>query len=282
MRYVNCIVAVCLLFFFFPIAALAGNLNDPGAPDTAASALYTLEDIYNRLNDGTAGAKRTGAFTEPSSGPTAGTGHTTDNIMGKAPSVDDMYGAGVADVASGKTFWGLKSGEWGPKTGTGAIATDPAPVAKTGQTTFYAAGDDGDLEKGVAWPSPRFADNGNGTVTDNLTGLMWVKAPHAPTDNNYTKNWATALTYCNGLDYATHTDWRLPNVSELYSLIDFGQSGPALPSVNPFTGIQASYWSSSTRAAVTTVAWQVMVWEGVVNVGTKTNLYYVWPVRGGE
>ena len=48
-------------------------------------------------------------------------------------------------------------------------------VPKTGQTTIYAAGDDGDLQKGIALPSPRFTDNGNGTVTDNLTGLIWLK-----------------------------------------------------------------------------------------------------------
>jgi hypothetical protein len=43
-------------------------------------------------------------------------------------------------------------------------------VPKTGQTTAYVAGNDGYLEKGVAWPDPRFTDNGDGTVTDNLTG----------------------------------------------------------------------------------------------------------------
>jgi hypothetical protein len=52
---------------------------------------------------------------------------------------------------------------------------DFAPVEKTGQTTSYATGDDGELSKGVVWPNARFADNGDGTVTDNLTGLMWLK-----------------------------------------------------------------------------------------------------------
>jgi hypothetical protein len=46
----------------------------------------------------------------------------------------------------------------------------PALVFKTGQTTSYRSGDDGDLEKGVTWPNPRFTDNSDGTVTDNLTG----------------------------------------------------------------------------------------------------------------
>ena len=71
--------------------------------------MYTLEDIYIRLDTGATGTKRT-AFSEPSSGPTAGTGHTLDDVMGKAPVVDDESGADLSDVASEKTFWGLKSG----------------------------------------------------------------------------------------------------------------------------------------------------------------------------
>jgi DNA-binding beta-propeller fold protein YncE len=51
----------------------------------------------------------------------------------------------------------------------------PAPVSKTGQAISCADGDDGALQKGVVWPIPRFTDNQNGTVTDNLTGLMWIK-----------------------------------------------------------------------------------------------------------
>ncbi len=50
-----------------------------------------------------------------------------------------------------------------------------APVPRTGQTTSYAVRDDGALQKGVAWPTPRFTDNNNGTITDNLTGLIWLK-----------------------------------------------------------------------------------------------------------
>lgn len=56
-----------------------------------------------------------------------------------------------------------------------AMRAKYAPVPKTGQTQSYTAGDDGDLQKGVAWPTPRFAGNGNGTVTDKLTGLIWLK-----------------------------------------------------------------------------------------------------------
>jgi hypothetical protein len=51
----------------------------------------------------------------------------------------------------------------------------PAAVERTGQTMSFAAGDDGDIKAGVPFPSPRFTDNGDGTVTDHLTGLIWLK-----------------------------------------------------------------------------------------------------------
>ncbi len=64
-----------------------------------------------------------------------------------------------------------------------AMRGNYAPVPKTGQTTPYGAGDDGALQKGVAWPTPRFTDSENGTVTDNLTGLIWLKNANAFGEN---------------------------------------------------------------------------------------------------
>jgi len=78
-----------------------------------------------------------------------------------------------------------------------------APVEKTGKTTSYATGDDGDLEKGVTWPSPRFTDNRNGTVTDNLTGLIWLKNACcssfylSDSSGQNTRVWGEAVTACH-------------------------------------------------------------------------------------
>ena len=71
-----------------------------------------------------------------------------------------------------------------------------APVPKTGQTTSYAEGDDGDWEKGIASPDPRFTDNEDGTVTDNLTGLIWLKNARCDTTQ---KVFNDALTWVNSL-----------------------------------------------------------------------------------
>ena len=56
-----------------------------------------------------------------------------------------------------------------------ADASSGIVVPVTGQTTIYYPGDDGEIQSGLIWPDPRFTDNGDGTVTDNLTGLIWLK-----------------------------------------------------------------------------------------------------------
>ena len=110
-------ILLSVLFCLSPVAVFAGDLYAPAPPSDAGSAMYTLEDVYSRLDTGAAGSKRAGAFTEPAAGP-GPTGHTLDEVMGKTPAVDDTNGAGVAEVLAGKTFWGLTSGAWGSRTGT--------------------------------------------------------------------------------------------------------------------------------------------------------------------
>jgi len=279
-KYLLVGVVVAVLFSVTATAiVLAGNL-DPANPPASTSS-YTLEDIYNRLNAGTAGSEST--FTEPSSGPDTGTMHTLNDLMGAAPAVDDTDGAAPGEVLAGKTYWGLSSGAWGPQVGTGAGAR----VTKTGQITSSATGDDGNLQKGVAWPTPRFTDNGNGTVTDNLTGLIWLENANCFSS----RAWADALSDANTLnsgecglsDGSAEGEWRLPNVRELQSLIDYGRWDPALPSGHTFSGVQSGfYWSSTTLADGTAYAWLVGLYYGGVGNGNKAGTFYVWPVRGGQ
>ena len=264
MQYVKG-VFLGMVFLFFPLVVSAGSLDDPAAPTSPASAMYTLEDIYNRLNSNTQATKREGAFTEPSAGPSS-SGHTLDEVYEKAI---------------------------------------PTRVPKTGQTTTYRDHDDGYLEKGVAWPPTRFTDNSDGTVTDNLTGLIWLKNANCAV---LAKNWNTAVDYCAALydgctncfgtgdcglsDDSEAGAWRLPNVKELQSLIDFGWYNPALSDAagtakwtdgDAFTDVQsASYWSSTTIAGDTTYAWYVYLYYGHVGYDYKTVAHYVWPVRGGQ
>ena len=157
----------------------------------------------------------------------------------------------------------------------------PANIWKTGQTTSYASKDDGDLERGVAWPAPRFAEAGDGTITDNLTGLMWSKNANLP---NGTTDWQGALDYVKALNSGAglggYHDWRLPNRKELFSLTDFSRHYPALPNGHPFENVQSNkYWSSTASSNNHLCAWSVLIWDGTVSHNYKSDTYFVWPVR---
>jgi len=115
----------------------------------------------------------------------------------------------------------------------------------------------GDLERGVAWPSPRFTDHGDGTITDELTGLMWSKNAN-PAGNRI---WQGALDYGETLSIGGYSDWRLPNRKELFSLIDHSKYTPALPVDHLFQNVQSGYyWSSTTYADDTDYAWFVYMY----------------------
>jgi hypothetical protein len=270
--------------------AWAGSLDPAAGPHESGSQMFTLQQIYDRLVSGAEGTKMTG-FTEPGSGPGVSTMPTLDEIMAQAPALDAAQGAGVADVAAGKTFWGLTAGGWGLRTGTRSGVGEGIGVPKTGQQESDATGDDGDLQVGVNWPFPRFTDNEDGTVTDNLTGLIWLQWA----DCFGAQAWEDALISANTLasgacelvDGSAAGEWRLPNVREQQSLIDYGRTHTALPMDHPFTlalGYPSrSYWTSTTVADDNTLrAWYVGLYNGLVQPDLKTvdADHHVWPVKG--
>jgi len=276
------VVATALLT---PPQAITGSLDSPAAHTDAGSAMYRTEDIYNRLQSGEAGVKRSGAFGESVTPPSEG-GRSLNEIMSVAPKVDSTKGAIGSDVASGKTYWSVRTdSQWGLQSGTGIFT--PAPVARSGQTTIYAAGDDGVRQKGVGVTAPRFIDNGNGTITDALTGLVWLK--NANCFNAVA--WSAALTAAQSLnsgecglnDNSAEGDWRLPQVNELASLVDYGRASPALPLGHPFTSVQSNaYWSSTTLTTSTTSAMVVNFVAGSIDGPGKTVSNLAWPVRTGQ
>lgn len=250
MRKYVVIGVVAGIFLASAAIVLAGSLEPPGGPTTTRGQMYTLEQIYNRVNDGTAASKML-TFTEPNHGPGA-TMYTLDQLY--------------------------------------TLVGQRARVAKTGQTTSYAAGDDGALEKGVTWPSPRLVDNGNGTVTDKLTGLMWLKDAMCLSSANWTNSLNNVQKLNSGQDLGcydytpgTYSDWRMPNVAELLSLMDLSQSAPALTSGHPFVGVVSfTFWTSTTYAGDSTEAWQVDLETGGSSPYGKAYGKLSWPVRGGQ
>lgn len=201
----------------------------------------------------------------------------------------------ASNIKSGVTLFGID----GTYAGGGSVA-----VVKTGQTSSSATGDDGDFETGATWPNPRFTDNGNGTVTDNLTSLIWLKNANCP---NGTMNWTNALNFANTLfdgstshnggdcglsDGSSAGEWRLPNVNELYSLIAWQYYSPALSNAmgtvqwtegNAFLGVKSRYyWSSTSHASDANYAQLVTLDYGRLGLAFKTDTYSVWTVRGGQ
>ena len=95
---------------------------------------------------------------------------------------------------------------------------------------------------GPQWGANDFADNHDGTITDRASGLTWQQA-----DDGKARNWQESLAYCEDLNLAGHDDWRLPNVKELESIVDYSRPEPAID-----TGLfsirdpKGWFWSSTT------------------------------------
>lgn len=190
---------------------------------------------------------------------------------------------------------GVDEGEQPPGDGLlGEPMSWAAPVPKTGQAQSYDYShvDDGGLRRGVAWPNPRFVDEGDGTVTDRLTGLIWLK------DGSClgAAFWETSLQIvgefnrgkeCGCEEYVagSYADWRVPNVRELFSLIDFSQrpsyTDPMLPAGHPFVGVQRTEYWTSTSTGLLGPGFYVSFVGGYVDVDAKMHSHRVWAVRGG-
>ena len=149
-----------------------------------------------------------------------------------------------------------------------------------------STGHEGDLQKGIAWPSQRFTVDVTGNcVTDNLTGLMWVQAP-----DSTRRTWQVALDYANNLNLCGYSDWRLPNKNEMRSLINYKEGNPARwLNTQGFSNVQADYyWTSTTYArnnsasGDTSFAWVVDMGDGHVSSDHKVVTIYTWPVRAGQ
>lgn len=260
---------VLLLTLGIVATAAAGTLEPP-----AGEAMPSLEDVYRKatyLLD-------------------VSRGHAGD---GEASSPDPSGPLREPTVPPGPTMHSLR--EIYDVLTALEEAWPRAPVEKSGQVASQAPGDDGALQPGVPWPVPRFEDHGDGTVTDRLTGLVWTKRanrfPAMP--------WLDALATCAALgddgvdltDGSRPGDWRLPQIKELQSLVDWGYWNPALPDTegsgqwsegDPFIGVSPfHYWSATSMAGNPVYAWSLKFSHGYVYDQMKIKSYSVWCVRDG-
>jgi hypothetical protein len=151
---------------------------------------------------------------------------------------------------------------------------------------------------GVDGPALLYVDHGDGTITDCNTGLMWEKkvpggdaSVTCLTDLHGVDStctfvqaagvWIAAINAEGGGGYAGYNDWRVPNIRELQSIVDYGR---VAPTINPIFGPTADifYWSSTSFVALPPVAWNVDFLIGSVGFANEANSFRVRAVRGGR
>jgi hypothetical protein len=132
-------------------------------------------------------------------------------------------------------------------------------------------------------PNSNFTDNGDGTVKDNTTGLVWQKCSKGLIGADCslgtadTDSWTNAINYCSSLNLAGKT-WRLPNINELNSLADRTKS--SFIDTTFFPSNQSHYWSSTTDSGLNTHGWHVDFDTGEVSDTDKNYFNYVRCVAG--
>jgi hypothetical protein len=161
-------------------------------------------------------------------------------------------------------------------------------LAKTGLSVTFMAGDDGSTGAGLAWPTPRFTTNTDTTLSDALTGLVWVADAGTPTAGSCSgggKTWQDALAYVaclNTGNYLGQNDWRLPNVNELESIVALGRSMQGWLNSQGFVNTPSTsktYWTSTTRETYPSFAFNVNLYYGYVGSSSKTTTAGVLAVR---
>lgn len=205
-------------------ATNGGNAGDPGFRGNTESFIKALNDArYGGYSDWRmptvqelAGIVNYGAVRK-------GDPKLDGRYFSDTPAGDYWSGitnAGITDRAWNVDFYGgtVKSGLW--KLGNECYVR----AVRGGQPVTYT-------------------DTGDGTITDSSTGLTWQKT--GPSD---TKTWQQALEYCEGLTLGGHTDWRMPTLKELESLVDYSRHAPSINTAY-FPNTAASWYWSSTSAA---------------------------------
>ncbi|HPR63221.1 MAG TPA: S8 family serine peptidase [Thermoanaerobaculia bacterium] len=266
------------------IAALANNqcgLSDGSqAGDWRLPNVLELESLYN-----------SGVFNSANWLNTQGFSYV---VAGKsATSTAHPYSSGsdfTVDMA-----WGyVDAGGGGPLLPVRGISSLPARLWRTGVKVVTAEGDDGDLRAGAIWPDPRFTDNGDGTATDNLTGLIWLKNTNCAGTG---RTWITGFSDVNQLNTdgtmngnncqdtsnggSHQTDWRVPNRKEIISLVDYSRLD-GLPENHPFINLCSDYWTSTTFRSHPDWGWYfTRSLFLTITETSKTSSLCIWPVRTG-
>ncbi|MFC1845008.1 DUF1566 domain-containing protein [Thermodesulfobacteriota bacterium] len=138
-------------------------------------------------------------------------------------------------------------------------------------------------------PASNFNSHNDGTATDNTTGLMWMRCSMGQIWNGETCSgtpaifsWTDSLKAAENHEFASYSDWRLPNKNELESIVENRCYSPAI-NTGIFPATPAAYfWSSSPYAVVSDGAWSVDFGYGTVNASVKSGLIHIRLVRDSD
>ncbi len=160
------------------------------------------------------------------------------DLAGRDVSKDEQYWAD--NYYAGTTVEGRSEAAFGVNHGTGHIKAYPATVS--GPMGNYVR-----AVRGDSYGINDFEANGDGTVTDHATGLMWQQA-----DSGVGMDWEEALAYAENSTLAGYDDWRLPNVRELQSIVDYTHSPSAEDESNKGPAIDTDFFEITEIAPGTT------------------------------
>jgi len=213
-------------------AAVAGNIDSPGAP-SAGSGMYTLQNLYDYLINGTA-LSVVGSFQEPTSGP-ASTMKSTKQIGDDVKALFDQCDALPEDVQVGKKFFCTQPGNWGVKEGTYGLPT-PTPTATEPEPT----------------PTPTITPTSGGNWYDiygpsgqnkvlKYTGQYGEDVYIALHDNNEGTNFDATMTWADAWSYAGNLNWL---EKDDWTLFVFGQSGTCAAIWSSLDSVNTTVWTS--------------------------------------
>jgi hypothetical protein len=189
-----------------------------------------------------------------------------------SPALDPVF---VSASQAHYSYWsatsqaGAPQKSWQVSLGLGSVHSIHHIFHTTVQTAAVRA-----VRGGVLPPKHhRYIDNGDGTVTDNVTCLQWQQASMDADDDGYpdAPDWEGALSAAEQLTLGGYADWRLPNINELLSLLDYSRSSPNLDPV--FAGVtRTGYHHSSTPHIYSDSSWMIEFTHGMVYFFKKIGL----------
>lgn len=276
---------IILSFADYLIAACPGDINRDGGVDQLDAGIVETE------------IGRTNCFTEPCQADLNGDGEVNGKdkeiVQSDLGRMDCLQGNEKLLENAGPSPEGVPGEEESrdePQPKPGSVSTDQA-AGESGEE-FEAPGKPDREVSPTDEPSKikftRFKDNEDGTITDPDTGLMWTKNANLPADK---------MLFYNSLNYVRemnrghipnfgYTDWRLPTLEELKSLVDYtlySGRGHGLPTGHPFNNVQLQKYGSYPVGSVyfwqSENAWLFSLYCRVVGRNVGSCLGYVWPVR---